>query len=282
MINTKVRHSIRRFYCHTSPDAGTAGNSGTGDGGQQGQQSQEGQQGQQQGQQNNQQNNTNLLANMWDNTSNQQQQQQNANDINQPGQAANNQQQTTDPNAALNAHIETLGLNQGIDLASIQADLQDGKTESLQTVLSTVAANTYKAAMVDANRLVDTKINQALEEANATANGNFQSHLALSSLHEALPFTADPVISPVAENVFTQFISKGLSITDAIKQTGEFFKHTSQETCKALGNGAPSGTPGQAGFNASQSGFNNQQTTVQNQDWFDTLSGGAAPDNSGN
>lgn len=221
------------------------------------------------GTQNNTQNNVSPLAGMWqDDTTNSQPkpgtQQQQA--------PATQGQPPADPGTFLNNHIATLNLTNGIDMAQIAEQMRDGDHSGMQAALGTIAANSYRAAMLDANKLINAKVESAITEAQKRSGADFASTMALQQLHEALPFTSDDLVKPMAENVFLRFIKKGQSVQDAIKNTGEYFKHTMQAAQKDLQMSAPNGRPGQRGFNQPSNTQQHQGTnTAEEDDWLNIL-----------
>lgn len=139
------------------------------------------------------------------------------------------------PDEILNEHIKGLNLADGIDMQKLQTDLATGSTESLQAALTQVAGNAYRASMLNSTKIMDAKIDAAIASAVNQSEGKFKTADAIRQLHAALPFTAQPAIAPVAKGVFGQYIKKGSSIEDAIKQTQNYFRETAKLSAKDVG-----------------------------------------------
>lgn len=217
MLRTK-RNNLKRFLAlHTFAD-GEGGDAGTG-GGDAGT---GGQQQQNQQQQNNNENNIIESGSMWDTEpsdkgNNQQQQQQNN--------TANQNQNTNDGGTDhFAAHVESLDLGGGIDLAKVQQDLQQGNTESFAAALKQSSEQAYKAAITDSNKLISKQVKDAVASAVSEAGGNFESNMVIRDMNEALPYTMDKAIAPVAKAVLTQLMTKGMTQAEAIKGVDEFVK----------------------------------------------------------
>ena len=242
------------------PDSGQQPPNGQPGGGQFNQQSDE----------NNTNNNeTNPLESLWEEPviedGNQQQQQQ-------QNQQQNQQQQSNSPAEAFNEHVKSLGLTDNIDTGSLFEAAREGDSEAfnngIQESLQTVAANTYRAALNDANKIVDAKVEQAVTKAVREATGSFEVDKAVTALNTALPFTKSPMVAPIAKSVLGQFMKKGMSLEDAIDGTRDFFAETNKLTAKDLGNQRPNNRPGGGNFNQQS---NIPTDSDEEPDWMEML-----------
>ena len=218
------------------------------------------------GGENNQEGNLPLNTNMWDNIKS-----GNENPPAQPAQSvqpAAQPQQTVSPAEAMQQHIASLDLNANVDLQAISTELQEGKTEALQVAFDNMAANTYKAAVLNTNRLMETKIAEAVETAVKQANGTVNANLAEQEMHKMIPMTSQPDVSPIAKAVLTKMIEKSGSVNEAIQGVEKFFKAVSNagaEQFTDLPVNQP--RPGQDPFG------NNPQPKVDDDYYLDLLSG---------
>jgi len=192
-----------------------------------------------QGQQNNTPNNTPSYANLWDTP--------------KPAAAAapvqqQSQQMPTDPNKAFADHVASLGLTNGINFQTVANDIRNGDHSSLEAAFNTLGANSYRSGVADAQRLMDSKVKDAVGQAVDQSTGNYKSDMVIGQMKMALPFTAAPEIEPIAKAVLTQFIKQGKSQTQAIEEVGKFFEHVSK-TAGGNVQSAPDGQPGSRNYN---------------------------------
>ena len=139
------------------------------------------------------------------------------------------------PDEAFDEHIKTLKLADGVDTAKIVADMAQGNTDSLKDAFNSVAGAAYKASMINANKLIEAKVNAAIKEAVGQSEGKFKTDVAIRDLNVALPFTKAPEIAPIAKVVFGQFMKKGQSVEEAIESVRLFFAHTTKLSAKDVG-----------------------------------------------
>lgn len=205
--------AIHNIKLDPNPDAAGAGggNGGNGDGGQQQQQQQ-----QQQSSGNNSDDiSIDSFGSMWDTP-----------DTKTTTQQQPNQQQPNANDAFAN-HMKGIDFTNGVDLSTVQADLQEGNMDSMQAAMSQVAQNSYKAAMTNMNQVVNDRVTKAVEQAVAQSSQNLDGREAINSLNTALPFTKEKAIAPLANKVFQQFArAEGATVQSAIKKTKEYFAQT--------------------------------------------------------
>jgi len=236
-------------YMEEAGDAGAAGGSG-GAGG---------------GEQNNGDNNgdasktdyTNLWQDKTDTSGGQQQQQQNGQQQQQQAQG--------DPAADLQKHIESLNLTGGIDMAKVATDMQAGDATGFQGALQQVAENSYKAAMGDSQKMMQSQIAAAVDAAVSKADGNHQSSTLIRDMNSALPYTEAPEIAPIAKAVLTRFIKDGKSHKEAIAETDKFLQHVGTSVAASDGS-APPRTPGSGNYSQ-------QQQSADTPDWDNIFAG---------
>lgn len=156
----------------------------------------------------------NLLDNLWNEPA------QNEPSVNnQSANTASQQQaQNQDPNEAFAAHVESLGLT-----AKLQ-NLDFNDSEAVQKAMQESIVETYRAAMVNANQLLDERVASLREEFEQKANTTVERNEMLNSLHKQLPFTKQPAFKPVAEAVFSRFLAQdGITTEQAIENTRLYF-----------------------------------------------------------
>jgi len=218
----------------------------------------------------NTENNVDNSGNIWETTV---KKDENSNENNNQNQNTNQNTQTTDPAEALQKHIEGLDLTAGIDLSKIQEDLQTGSTESLNSAFESIAANSYKASMMQMNKIMDQKIAAAKEQAVQESKASLDADSATREMHVKLPFTTDPNIAPVAKAALNQFLKNGKDLPTAIQLTANFFKSTAE---KISGVSTPpsnlDGSFNQNSNNEQNSNNNNNSNPSDHDEWLDLLS----------
>lgn len=165
----------------------------------------------------------------------------------QQQQSQTQQTQQQDPNAQFDTYIQSLDFTSGIDTQQLIADLNEGKLDSFNNALRTVAANAYKQSLLDSQKIIQSKVNEAVQRAVEQSKGSYRSDMLVKDLHTQFPFTAAPEIEPVAKAVLNQLIdNKGMEPNEAIKATGEFFKHLTKKVASTVE--IPDLVPGNQGF----------------------------------
>lgn len=196
---------------------------------------------QQQGK-NNEKDNVDKFATLWDNPTE-----------DKPGEKASDQ--TPDANKGLtnqqvfDEHINSLNLLNGVDLEKITADLTSGNTESLENAFKAMSRNVYTSALLNTNKIMDQKIEAAIEQAVTKSKNSIGSDFALQQMNSQLPFTAKPAIAPMAKQVLEQLIKKGSSTEEAIAGVKDYFQQTASVFAKESGLViAPKNRPGSGRF----------------------------------
>ena len=190
----------------------------------------------------NNQNNIPSFTDLWNTDNNNQ-----GNTGNQGTQQQQQQQASVDPNEQFNQYVNSINFTDGIDAQKVIADLNEGNLDSFNAALRTAAANAYKQSLLDAQKIIQTKVEEAVRVAVEKSKGSYQSDMLVKDLHEKFPFTASPEIEPVAKAVLNQLIdNKGMNPQEAINATGEFFKHLTKKVASTVE--IPDLSPGSQGF----------------------------------
>ena len=183
------------------------------------------------------------------------------------------QQQPGGPDAFAN-FVNSINFTEGVELGDAITQFNDGKPEALQTALNSIGANAFKQSMVMANRLMDKRIDSAVEEAVTKATGKVNSNLAFDKLANSLPFTKEDSVSPVAQAVMTGFLRQNQDVDTAIQNTGKYFEKMLRDAAADLGvipgvtgDGGGPGNP----RNADTGRYEGYGSTNKAPDWFDIL-----------
>lgn len=215
----------------------------------------------------NQQNNDDNFEDLWhdpDESSGQTQQPKQTQQTQQAG-----PEQKPDADEAFNTYIKGLDLTKGIDLAKVSEELNQGNTDSLGNAFSAIAAKTYRQAMVDMSKIIDQKVAAGVKAAVTQSSTVAQGDMAVRHMNDALDFTKNPAIAPVAGAVLAQLIKKGKSTEDAVEGVRKFFQNTSKISAKALGlQRPPQGRPGNQPFSGAGNITDDEDAEV---DWIETL-----------
>lgn len=177
----------------------------------------------------------------------------------------------TEEAKVLKDYIDKIDFMGGVDLSKITEELSAGSTEALQGALTAVAKSTYQRALVDANKVIEARVNKAVEEAVASSRNNVHGDLAVQSMEAQLTFTKDPAIAPIAKAVLAQLMRKGQDAPTAIDNVKKYFLHTRNISAKALGIARPPRGRGKI-QNADPNDFADSDD-LDDIDWMETLTG---------
>jgi len=218
---------------------------------------------------NNGENNTNPFADMWDNTPSESSETPAVNGAPQAVAPA----QT--PDAVFNDHFNSLQIGAGFDMQGLADDIREGGVEQLNNFANVLAKDVYKAAMVQSNKLMANKVQEAVDLAVNKSSGEFNASMATRELNGALPFTSEPEIKPIADAIFARFVKNGSTVKESINKTKEYFEHTFKVARKQLEIQPPNAKPGSGGFGGSSNNFVDEDEDNL-PDWLDILGGGSS------
>jgi hypothetical protein len=214
----KYRNQFLKFklHYHQSPDDTGGGGSGDGNSGGEGAGKGEG---------NNEADNLLSLDTMWEAPD--AAGRESAANTNTQGAGNEGNQPTADE--ALQTHIDSLGLTNGIDFTAAAAAMQQGDVEGMQKAFLAIASNSYKAAMLDSNKIVTERVTKIQDDMRKESDSQIQTGKLVDAMHTAMPFTKQPSFDPMAKAVLTQFVSKGATQDQAIDGVRKYFKKVSDE-----------------------------------------------------
>lgn len=214
-------------------------------------------------------NNNNLISHdtLWNHDTNEDGNENNS------GNGNDNANQGNDANARFQQHIDTLDFTSGVDATGILQAISEGDAEALGTALQQVGINAYRNAMVDANKVVQQRVDAASESVKNDISAQNATSEVVNAMNNELPFTKKAAYAPMAKLVLTQFLEKGANPQDAIKEVGKYFQNLSGEVGN-LSQGAPNGRPASrfGGVNSSNNAGNDG---AEVEDWVDFLGGPA-------
>jgi len=192
-------------------------------------------------------------------------------DGNQQQQQSQQQQQGPSANEQFDTHIAGLDFMGGIDMTNAGVAFQNGDMEAVGKMFQQIGANAYRNAMIDTNRVVNQRVDAMGTQVKSDVNAQNATGRVISEMNTALPFTSMPAFAPMAKAVLTQFLGKGGTPEDAIKEVGAYFNNLSGEVGKmnpGAPNGRPAGNFGGNGMQQQQDGNNGDEP-----DWMTILGG---------
>lgn len=216
----KFRNQFLKYQLHsnTEGDGGGGGDTGGGDtntGGNEGDQNNDG-------------DNTQTFDDLW-HTNNE----SNANAGQNADQNTNQQtQQKPSAEEAFNQHLQSLDLN--FDTTAYHTALQAGDFEGANAMQLEHSQKIYKQAMVNLNKVINTRIEQSQTQMQQDTQSTLQSTTVINKMHEALPFTKSKANAPIAQAVLKQMLQNGKSPEDAITATGDYFKSLAGQVSETL------------------------------------------------
>lgn len=251
----KFRNQFLKYKVHSMAEDGTGG--GTGDANQQQPNGNE-------QQQNNKDVTIDDFSNIWDNTSQAEENQQGQQNFQQPPQ----QQSAED---IFNNHVNTLNL--GASAGDLMAAMQSQDPEQIATALQANNAQVYRSAMIDANKMVDSRIDAIRDEMQTNTDNTIKGNTIIAQMENALPYTKNGAYAPMAKAVISQLLEKpGMTTENAIVQTGKYFEkfvsdvQSTQQT--------PPGSKPKGGFGNGQDSQNLQNGNQADEpNWFEFLGG---------
>lgn len=180
----------------------------------------------------------------------------------------NNQplQQAPEPQKQLNDYLDSVGLNQLTLTDAEKEGMKNGEFEGVLGKMNDKIRQAHIKAMSGAKVMIDAAVEAGVAKALAGANSTFSGQMNKRALNEALPFTKDKAIGPVAETVMQKFLDRGLSTEDAIDGVRRWSKKLSDEVTKMNVNGNRNG-------NFSSSHNNPAEGNVPEGGWLSILRG---------
>ncbi len=167
------------------------------------------------------------------------------------------------PEQKLAAHIDSLGLMEGFD----QQAMAD--PEKAEAAMKSLMANTYSAAIKDANQIMDQRIDSLREELQQETQDTMRGNESINAMNSALKYTSQPAYKPVAEALLVKFQNKGASTPEAIKKVGEYFNKLSSDVADTVPRNSNNRMNGSS-FNNSNS--NSSSGDADPEDWMEFLS----------
>jgi len=170
------------------------------------------------------------------------------------------------------------GLYEGISMKDLSAAIRDDDEEKASAVMAKMMENAVSVALTQSNKLADAKIAAVKDVVVQETKSSAEMDMAVRQMNGALPFTSHEAVAPVAKQVLTGFLEKGLSIDDAVKNTSEYYKEVAQESGQHFGfdmreKGDTSGFSNSR-MQHEHHNKNNNNEESDDEDWIATLTSG--------
>lgn len=209
-----------------------------------------------------------LTSGMWDDPATRRQ---------PPAQQGNNGQQPQQQNQqngdgqqqpkskTFDEHVAGLNFHQipAFNAAEV-GQIQQGDFKPMYDRMSEMAKGVYRQAMADSFKLVSEKMEATVTEAVGKANTTRHTEAYVEALHEALPFTRNKGVKPLATSVFSRFLGMGQDRDTAIANTKRYFAELSTLAADEGGDGRSYGGNTRGG----------NSTGGKQEDWLDFMTDG--------
>lgn len=149
------------------------------------------------------------------------------NDNNNNNNNNNNNQQPPDPKKQIDDYLVTIGLEPLVVTDAEKEEMKQGNFDNVFAKMNDKIRTAHLKAMSGSKTMIDNAVKEAVQQAMAGANSTFEGRINLQALHNALPFTKDKAIDPVAQSVMQKFLKRGMSTEDAIDGTRRYFAKVS-------------------------------------------------------
>jgi hypothetical protein len=135
----------------------------------------------------------------------------------------NDNQQRPDPKAQMDNYLKSVGLEPIAIDDAMKEKMQGGDFSDFITQVNTKLVNAHVKALSGAETMIKSAVEKAVNQTKTDMQSSAAGERLRDALHEAMPWTKKPSISPVAQSVAQRFIAKGMSAEDAVKGTKAYF-----------------------------------------------------------
>lgn len=168
----------------------------------------------------------NLIDNIWDKIENKGDNQNNNNQNNQNNNNNNNQNQgEADPQKRLNTYLEGVGLTPFVLTEEEKTAASGGDFAPILAKVQQQIVQAHVKALSGSETMIQSAVAKAMKEAQTGATQTFLGQMNLQKMNEALPYTKDKSIAPVAATVMQRFLDRKMSTEDCIKGVDAYFKN---------------------------------------------------------
>lgn len=140
-----------------------------------------------------------------------------------------------DTNAQMMQFMKDQGLFEGIDMGKFSEAVRNGNADDATAIFTNAMANAVRVAVIGAQRISNTAVQRAIEEATNNATGRTTRELGLRELRTSLPFATAPETAPLVEGIYDQFLENGVNPQEAVSQTMQYFEEQARLMGKHFG-----------------------------------------------
>lgn len=140
-----------------------------------------------------------------------------------------------DTNAQMMQFMKDQGLFEGIDMGKFSEAVRNGNADDATAIFTNAMANAVRVAVIGAQRISNTAVQRAIEEATNNATGRTTRELGLRELRTNLPFASAPETAPLVEGIYDQFLDNGVNPQEAVSQTMQYFEEQARLMGKHFG-----------------------------------------------
>lgn len=131
-----------------------------------------------------------------------------------------------DPQKQLSDYLSSVGLEPMVLSDVEKEEMRNGNFDSVLAKLNQRTVNAHVKALSGSKTMIEAAVQKAMADATKNVESRVAGRESVRMLNEALPFTKDKAVGPIAQAVMQKFLNKGMTNEDAIKGTERFFKHT--------------------------------------------------------
>lgn len=188
-----------------------------------------------------------------------------------PPQTVQIQQAPANAEDIFNQHVQGLGLD--AQTQQFMDAIESREPEQMQKVLLANNKAVYRAAMLDANNMIDKKVATMREEMQQDTTNTITGNSIVAQMETALPFTKNAAYAPIAKAVVSQMLEQpGMTSAKAIENVGKFFTKFAGDV--NAGQPRPPGGKPNGGFGNGQYDVDPQASDESEvPDWFEFLGG---------
>lgn len=143
-----------------------------------------------------------------------------------PNQSTNNPTQTPSTSKPEPSFDEIVNSK---NFGSITKDLfdkvADGNVDDFNAGLQAIVKQVYRTAIEDSSKLMDFQMKNLEAKILKQVNVDKQADTLVTELKHAVPYANDPSIEPIAKQVFSGYLRKGLSQAEALGATSQYFNN---------------------------------------------------------
>lgn len=107
--------------------------------------------------------------------------------------------------------------------------LGEGDVSAIQDSLQSAMRNVYRTAVEDVSTLMEARLKEYQAKTLDQVNNSKFADAAVAELKSAIPFAGDPAIEPVAKNVLAGYLRKGMTRTEAVGATAQYFSNLAEQ-----------------------------------------------------